>query len=232
MPKKSQIIPGIMWLPIILTLTCNTVTYFGTRILTTGRYHYNLSNRLDDAIPLVPWTVTIYFGCYVFWIINYIIGCRQEREEAFRFISADLAAKLVCLLCFMVFPTTNTRPAIPGTSLWDEMMQYLYRIDAADNLFPSIHCLTSWFCYLAVRKNEKIPTWYKWVSLGIAISICISTLTTKQHVLIDVFAGIALAEGSYFLVEKCGFSKWYGKIMSKAYVRLQGFLGRREKLHG
>lgn len=232
MPKKSQVIPRIMWLPLILTLTCNTITYFGSRIFTAERFHYNLSNSLDDAIPLVPWTVTIYFGCYVFWIINYVIGCRQEQEDAFRFISADFAAKLVCLLCFMVFPTTNTRPVIGGTSLWEEMMQYLYRIDAADNLFPSIHCLTSWFCYLAVRKNEKIPVWYKWVSLGIAMSICISTLTTKQHVLIDVFAGIALAEGSYYLVEKTGFSKWYGKVMSKAYVGVQGFLGRREKQHG
>lgn len=215
MPKKFQIIPRIMWIPLILTLTLNSVTYFGSRLFTRERYHFNLSGGLDDYIPFVPWTVVIYLGCYIFWVINYIIGCRQERNEAFRFISADFAAKLVCLLCYMIFPTTNTRPVITGNSLWEELMGLLYQMDAADNLLPSIHCLTSWFCFLAVRKNEKIPLWYKWLSLFIAVSICISTLTTKQHVLIDVFAGVALAELSYLFVEKSGFSRWYGNLMAK-----------------
>lgn len=232
MLKKGQIIPRIMWLPLVLTLTCNTIAYFGSRIFTAERFHYNLSNSLDNQIPFVPWTVTIYLGCYAFWVLNYVLGCRQEKEEAFRFISADFVAKLVCLVCFMVFPTTNTRPVIEGVSIWDEMMRGLYQMDAADNLFPSIHCLTSWFCFLAVKKNEKIPAWYKAVSFGITISICISTLTTKQHVLIDVFAGVGLAQGSYLLVEKSGFSKSYGQIMTKAYEKIGSFFERREKLHG
>ena len=29
-------------------------------------------------------------------------------------------------------------------------MRVLYRVDEADNLFPSIHCLTSAFCFIAV----------------------------------------------------------------------------------
>ena len=101
-------------------------------------------------------------------------------------------------------------------------MRLLYRMDAADNLLPSIHCLTSWFCFLAVRKNEKIPVWYKWVSLLIAVSICISTLTTKQHVLIDVFAGVALAELSYLFVEKSGFSRQYKNVMEKCMLEDEG----------
>lgn len=229
MQKKFEIIPRIMWMPLILTLTLNSITYFGSRQFTSNRYHFDLSNPLDDGIPFVPWTVVIYLGCYVFWVINYVIGCRQERDRAFRFISADFAAKLVCLFCYMAFPTTNTRPVIEGSSVWEELMRLLYRMDAADNLLPSIHCLTSWFCFLAVRKNEKIPVWYKWVSLLIAVSICISTLTTKQHVLIDVFAGVALAELSYLFVEKSGFSRWYKNVMEKGE---KWMADRRRWMHG
>ena len=185
--------------------------------------------EIIPRIPFVPWTVVIYLGCYVFWVINYVIGCRQERDRAFRFISADFAAKLVCLFCYMAFPTTNTRPVIEGSSVWEEIMRLLYRMDAADNLLPSIHCLTSWFCFLAVRKNEKIPVWYKWVSLLIAVSICISTLTTKQHVLIDVFAGVALAELSYLFVEKSGFSRQYKNVMEKGE---KWMADRRRWMHG
>ena len=218
MRKKNHIIPKIMWIPLFFTLACNTITYFGSRIFTRSRFHRNISNRVDEKIPFVPWTVSIYFSCYAFWAANYIIGCRQEEDEAFRFISADFAAKLVCLLCYMAFPTTNTRPVVDGKSIWDKLMRKLYDMDEADNLFPSIHCLTSWFSFIAVRKNKKIPKWYKIVSFLFALSVCVSTLTTKQHVLIDVFAGVSLSEASYLFVEQSGFSKWYTKIMKKLYA--------------
>ncbi len=213
MGKLRRIIPNEMYLPLFLAVACNTVTYFGTRLLTGGRVHYDLSCALDGQLPLVSWTVVIYFGSYLFWVVNYVIGVRQYRERAYQFISADFAAKLVCLFCFLLFPTTNTRPDIAGSSVWDALMRFLYGIDAADNLFPSIHCLTSWFGFIAVRSNERVPGWYRVASLVIALAICVSTLTTKQHVLVDVFAGVALAEGSYRFVEKSGFSRRYRNIM-------------------
>lgn len=219
MKKIYNIIPGKMRIPLLLALTCNMIAYYGTRLLMSNRYHYNLSNRVDEMIPLVPWTIVLYWGCYIFWVVNYILGCRQREETAFRFISADFCAKIVCLICFLLFPTTNTRPVIEGTSIWDELMRMLYRVDAADNLFPSIHCLTSHFCFIAVRENPKVPRWYKAVSLLTAIGIYISTLTTKQHVLVDAIAGVALAELSYLFVLKSGFSKWYAGILSKERFR-------------
>ena len=220
MKKKKMIVPKIMWLPLIISVTFNMWTYNGTRLLTSGRYHYNLSNKLDDKIAFIPWTVLIYIGCYVFWILNYILGCRQKQSTAFRFIGADLVAKMICMIFFLVFPTTNVRPVIEGSSIWDTVMAWLYRTDPADNLLPSIHCLTSWFCYIAVRENKKIPKWYKLASILMALSICISTLTTKQHVIIDVIAGVLLAESSYLFVKKSGFSLWYEKTISKIYNKL------------
>lgn len=220
MKTKNQIIPEIMRIPIILSLACNTVTYNGSRLLMANQEHYNFSTLLDEQIPFLPWTIIIYWGCYVFWIVNYVIGCRQDRERAIRFMSADFIAKLVCLLCFLLLPTTNIRPVIDGNSIWDELMRLLYRVDAADNLFPSIHCLTSAFCFIAVRGNEKVPKWYKAVSFLIAVSICVSTLTTRQHVLVDVIAGVALSELSWLFVEKSGFSRWYMDIILKMDNRI------------
>ena len=153
MKEKKRIVPKYMWVPIILALLCNSLAYFGTRIFTTDRYHYVLSSRLDDMIPVVPYFIIIYWGCYLYWGINYVIGCRQEKDEAYNFISADFFAKIICMIIFMVFPTTNVRPVIEGGTFWNDAMLGLYGMDAADNLFPSIHCLTSWFCFIAVRKK-------------------------------------------------------------------------------
>ena len=168
---------------------------------------------MDSEIPFVPWTVFIYLSCYIFWIANYILGSRQDRKEAFRLISADFFAKTICLLCFLIVPTTNIRPEVPAYGIWNQIMIHLYNTDAADNLFPSIHCLTSWFCYIAVRKNKSIPKPYVWFSLLYAVSVCISTLTTKQHVIVDVIGGVGLAEGSYFIV-KYGFAGFYEELIT------------------
>lgn len=211
--KKREIIPEYMWLPLMISLVCNMAVYYGSRLITTDMAHYDISSKLDEGIPFVSWSAIIYFGCYIFWVVNYIIGCRRDKEVAYRFMSADLIAKIVCLQFFLFFPTTNIRPEIIGSSVWDEVMRAWYRMDAADNLFPSIHCLTSSFCVIAVRNNDNVPKWYKRASVFIAICIYISTLTTKQHVLADIFGGVLLAEGSWLFVEKSGISKWYQNVL-------------------
>lgn len=213
-------IPKIMIIPLLLSMTWNSITYFGSRLLTSDWKHFNVEAMLDSVIPFLPWTVSIYLSCYVFWIVNYILGVRQDRAEALRFISADFFAKTICLICFWVIPTTNVRPEVGAEGIWNRLMIWLYNTDAADNLFPSIHCLTSWFCYIAVRKNKRIPGIYVIFSLLFAISICISTLTTKQHVIVDVIGGIGLAEGSYFMV-KFGFTKFYEKIINGINEKLK-----------
>jgi hypothetical protein len=53
-------------------------------------------------------------------------------------------------------------------------MSFLYSVDTASNLFPSIHCLVSWFCFIGIRGNQKIPLWYRAFSFVAAILVFIS----------------------------------------------------------
>lgn len=208
-----------VWLALFFALAWNTFVYSGSRMFTTHLPHHDLTTEWEEMIPLLPWTVVIYLGCYLFWAINYVIGCLQKEEDAFRFISAEMLAKAVCLLFFIIYPTTNIRPEIVGDSIFCDWMRFLYQVDAADNLFPSIHCLCSWFCFIVVRKNEKVPTWYKVLSFLIMLSICISTLTTKQHVFVDVVGGIAIAEICYHLTSKIGLDRLLQRIMRKPFQK-------------
>lgn len=223
----SNFLPEDMGLALLLTVICNFTVYCGSRLLMQNRRHFDLTLAMDEQIPFVPWTLSIYFGCYLFWIANYLIAARQERGKAVRFLSADIMAKLICLVCFVVLPTTNTRPEVIGDSVWHMGMRFLYEIDAADNLFPSIHCLTSWFGWIAVRNNEKIPKGYRLGSLVFALMVCISTLTTKQHVLVDVFAGVGLAEFCYWFTAKTGFVFCYEHFLCRLRKLLTGKMGTR-----
>lgn len=200
---------------LIVALLWHELVYLGARWIARGWVHYDLTTALDRKIPLVPWTVVIYFGCYLFWAANYYLCAAQDAKERNRFFLADLLAKGVCFVLFLVLPTTNVRPEIAGNGIFDHLMRFLYSVDAADNLFPSMHCLTSWLCWIGVRKRKGIHGWYRWASLVIAILVCISTLTTYQHVIADVAAGILIAEICYLIAGRNRMRKMYAAIIGQ-----------------
>ena len=86
----------------------------------------------------------------------------------------EIIAKAICLVCYVVIPTTNVRPLIEGNGIFENTMMWLYRVDAADNLFSSIHCLSSWLCFIAVSKQKRVPKAYKVISAVLAIRVCLS----------------------------------------------------------
>lgn len=200
-----------------IALIFNQMVYYGARIITTNREHYNWTLPIDQDIPVVQMSIIIYFGCYLFWIINYYLCSKQERNESDRFFCADFVSKIICFLLFIVLPTTNIRPVVQSNNL----LYYLYQIDAPNNLFPSIHCLVSWLCWIGIRKRKDISYGYKCFSLIMAILVCISTLTTRQHVLVDVIGGIVLAEWSYWISKKIYpfYSRFITKIMSIKWIK-------------
>lgn len=207
-----RIIPPYGIFPVIFSFVFNCLVYSGSRMIAGGWYHHNIETSLDCMLPFEPQFLIIYFGCYIFWIINYILIARQDKKSVYQFFTADFLSRCICLVFFLAFPTTNTRPVITGSEFWDQAAQWLYSIDAADNLFPSIHCLVSWFCYIGIRDRKEIPEWYKQVSLGIAVLVFISTLLTKQHVLVDVAGGVLLGTVCFMVCRKTRLYCTYAKI--------------------
>ena len=218
--KKSSIIP------LIFAVSFNMAVYCGSRIIAGDWYHYNIESSLDRMIPLWAPSVIIYLGCYLFWGVNYVLIAQQDRETVCRFFSADFLSRVVCLIFFLIFPTTNVRPVLDTSGFWNQILNYVYSVDAADNLFPSIHCLVSWFCYIGIRGKNNIPVWYRGLSCIMALLVCVSTLLTKQHVIIDVIGGVLLAEFCLLFTKKTTVWKIYGTILDKINTKI--FPGERE----
>ncbi len=210
----SKIIKKDSIIPLIFAVSFNMAVYFGSRIIAGNWHHYNIESSLDRLIPIWAPSVIIYLGCYLFWAANYIIIAQQEKDIVCQFFSADFLSRIVCLIFYLVVPTTNVRPNVDPSGFWNQLLLYLYSIDAADNLFPSIHCLVSWFCYIGIRGNEKIPKWYRVLSCIMALLVCASTLLTKQHVIIDVIGGILLAEFCIWFSKKTSIWKVYQNILN------------------
>lgn len=209
----AGVIPGYSLFPLTLALFFNTAVYEGARLIAGRWHHYNMESSLDRMLPFWPPAISVYLGCYLFWIINYILIARQEKEAVYRFFWSDFLSRIVCLFCFLLIPTANVRPSVASGGFWNQAMLWLYSVDAADNLFPSIHCLVSWFCYIGIRKRRDIPLWYRGFSLIMALLVCASTLLTKQHVIADVIGGILLAEVCFYIGRRRSVPGFYRRLL-------------------
>ena len=178
----------------LAALGWNQLIYLGANHLAQHWPHHNMELGVDRLIPFAPWTVSIYLGCYLFWIAVYLLCARQSKVYAYHFFCADFLAKCFCLVFFLALPTAMIRPSVDGTDLWNMLIQQVYHYDAPHNLFPSLHCLISWLCFLGVRRYTTLPRPIVWLTGLLACAICLSTLTTRQHVLVDVAGGILIAE--------------------------------------
>ncbi len=187
------------WISLLLTLLCNQIPFQGTRLLVRNSFHYSLELPVDALVPFLPWTISIYLGCFVFWFLLYRRVSYLPRERADRFFAANLLAKVFIFLFYIFLPTKMTRPELVGTGFWDLCLRFMYWADEPNNLFPSLHCMIAWLCWAGVRGNKEVSLLWRAAAFVMAVAVCISTLTIRQHVLVDVFGGILLSELCYAL---------------------------------
>lgn len=99
--------------------------------------------------------------------------------------------------------------------LFSWLIRLVYALDAPTNLFPSIHCLVSWFCFIGIRKSKKLPVWFKVFSCIFAALVCMSTQFTKQHYLLDIPGGILIAELCYYITTHTEFFRKVERVFDR-----------------
>ncbi len=196
----GKVLPKETILPILVTVFLHCATYFFVRLLPlVGTYH-NLSNPLDDRIPFWPPMIVIYILAFVQWAANWILLSRQPQALRTKVLSAETIAKLICMLVFIFFPTTLTRPSVSADGNgFERIVCWIYGLDAPTNLLPSVHCLESWVCIRVALKAEWLPKWYLPFTIVFSTLVVASTLLVKQHVLIDIPTAILAAEAGFLL---------------------------------
>ncbi len=196
--KITNIIPEYAIFPLILALTVNNCIYIGVAQFRNMLSFSSLATTLDERIPLITPFVIFYVLAYVQWVLNYVLIGRNSKELCYRFVSGDILSKIICLFFFVFFPTTLVRPEITGTDIFSRLVQFIYTVDSPVNLFPSIHCLESWCCIRAAfqlhLKTVKRTRMYQVATIIMSLGVFTSTLFIKQHVIVDVFGGIAAFE--------------------------------------
>lgn len=199
---KGPFLPAYARTPLILAAVTGLLTYYGTRLVTQGALHHDFTLPVDSAIPFVPVFSIIYVLAYVQWGVGLVLIARESRETCRRVMAGEIVSKLICMAVFIIIPTTMVRAEITSGDAFSRITGLIYGIDAADNLFPSIHCLDSWVCFRGARQMKRTGKWYARFTLVFTLLVFASTVLIKQHVIVDVFAGIVVGEIGQYISRK------------------------------
>jgi membrane-associated phospholipid phosphatase len=171
------------------------VLYLGTNHLNVFSPHYLPLFAFENLIPFVPWTVIIYLSTFPLVAAALLL---VRREDLHKSVVTIIKIILFLSLVFLFYPTTYPRPDLPpGTAPSSRLLyDFLTKLDTPKNCFPSLHVTMSVFvAFILRRRNRRLGALF----LIWACAIMISTLTLKQHYLLDVVAGIFLAVIFYYL---------------------------------
>ncbi len=174
---------------------------------------------IDNAIPIVPIFIIPYVWAYAYWAMAPMAVSKCEFSHFLNYLATYLAACLLGALVLTFAPTYMDRVA---EGLYDQskqgflygLMRFWYSLDGGDmayNLLPSFHCINSTVSYLGVCGRKEIPLWFRIYSLIITILIYASTVFVKQHFILDVFSGIAVALIAYFVCMKWNWGRMFNK---------------------
>lgn len=177
----------------------NFVAYYGSRLFVANVPRLNMALPVDEKLPLCSTFVVFYILAYFQWLAGYILIARENPAHCKRIFQGEIIAKMICMALFVAVPTTIVRPEVTGNSIFAHLVRAIYRMDLPINLFPSIHCLDSWICFRGAQGMRSVPAWYAPAMLVLTLLVFASTVLIKQHVLVDIPAGILVGELGLFL---------------------------------
>lgn len=166
---------------------------------------------LDDMIPIVNIFIIPYVWAYLFWAMGPMAVSKCDKRHFADYMAANVFACLLGMIALGLLPTYMDRVAeglydvSENPGVLEKLRLFWYSMDGSEmayNLLPSFHCINSTLCYLGVMGRKEIPKWFRAYSLVTALLIFASTLYVKQHFLLDVPTGIAVAVFAYFICKK------------------------------
>lgn len=208
----SKVLPCYIFLPILFWLIANTFAFYGSAFILGDIKRLSVKTVIDDYIPLYTPFISFYILAYLQWAICFIAISKSSRKNCYDFFSAEITGKLIAAFIFFIFPTQMVRTAITGNSVFDKLTDLLYTIDKPITLFPSLHCFESYVCSRYLARIKGIPKFAKIFCFAFSLLVFASTVLVKQHLFLDIPAGILVGELGILISDKFHFGKFFDKI--------------------
>ena len=149
---------------------------------------------VDRWIGFWPGALPLYFSLWIY--VSLAPALLTERRELLAFGVAAVVLSVVGLGIFFIWPTAVPPPAVEWARY--PAFAFLKSVDASGNACPSLHVAfavfsAAWFGHVFRRLNLATSLrMFNWLWCA---GIMYSTVATRQHVSLDVFAGALLGGG-------------------------------------
>lgn len=163
---------------------------------------------LDRLVGFEPLALPLYLTLWAY--ISLPAGLLDTRGDLLRYYAGVAGLALAGLVIFLLWPTASPRPEID----WARYPVFgpLLAVDRSGNACPSLHAAFAVFTAIWFDRFLRHPG-----DLGLAralnalwaFGILYSTLATKQHVAVDLYAGSAFGVAGAWLHGRCvRFRHW------------------------
>lgn len=146
---------------------------------------------VDRLIAFQPLAFYVYITLWVY--VSLPPALLASRRELYGYGAAMAATCLTGLVIFFFWPTAVSPADIDWARYPD--MNFLKNLDAGGNACPSLHVATAVFSGIWLHRLLRrfgTPSWLL-VTNGVwCAGIVYSTIAIRQHVALDVLAGLAL----------------------------------------
>lgn len=160
----------------------------------------------ERAIPFIDWTIIPYLSVLAFFVVSFFL-CRSRTELSCH-TARLVTVVLLSVVCFVLWPQRFVfeRPVVEGAL--GTLFQLLTAVDLPYNRTPSLHI--SVLVILGALFARHTHGWmrcavYAWFAL-----IGVSVLTTYQHHIIDVPAGLIAGWFCVWLFPQSARPRWVG----------------------
>ena len=160
---------------------------------------YIIHAPLDDLIPFNEWFVIPYCSWFLLLVAVTALLWWKDTASYDKLCLMMFSGMTFCLIVYMLLPNgLDLRPTVEeigrsNPAMW--VMQLLWKADASVNVCPSIHCQSTACMAIAISESklaEERPV-LRPIALVWAALICLSTVFTKQHSVLDVVCGLTVA---------------------------------------
>jgi membrane-associated phospholipid phosphatase len=153
---------------------------------------------LDRAIGFHPLTLVLYFSLWLY--VSLAPSWMIAKEELVAYLWASLGLAVSGCAIFYFWPTATPPPDVD----WSRYpgFGFLRSVDDSGNACPSLHVAFAVFSGIwthLVLRRMRCPVWVLAVNACWCLGIVYSTLSTKQHVVLDAVAGTVLG-AVWFLI--------------------------------
>ncbi|WP_427338935.1 phosphatase PAP2 family protein [Caloranaerobacter sp. DY30410] len=176
---------------LIIVLIMLKVLYLVINTLDMRKHH--LMSYLDNYVPFINWMVIPYvlWYFYIWGVLLYLLI--KDKKLFVTHSLAVILGQTISLIIFLLYPTYVIRPEVVGSDIFSKLIILIYSNDNPVNAFPSIHVLQSVLTHVAILNIKDIKKPIKIFSYVFSTMVILSTITIKQHYVIDVIGGYLLA---------------------------------------